>query len=83
MSDLFVSRIKARKAALDLTMPEIADRAGFPQSTIEMYFYEQALPNFVRLVALARALDCSIDYLAVLSNRPERITAKPRFASSA
>ncbi len=73
MSDLFVTRIKARKAALKLTMPQIAERAGVPQPTIEMYFYGQALPTFPRLVRLSRALDCSLDYLGGLSDQPHRI----------
>jgi hypothetical protein len=38
-----------------------------------MYFYGQALPTFPRLVRLSRALDCSLDYLAGLSDQPRRI----------
>lgn len=70
MSDLFVTRIKARKEMLGLTMPEIAKRANAKLPTIEQYFYNQALPNFRQLVGLCIALECSIDYLAGLSDHP-------------
>lgn len=70
MSELFVTRIKARKAALKLTMKQVSERADVPQPTVEMYFYGQALPTFPRLVRLCKALECSLDYLAGMSDEP-------------
>jgi transcriptional regulator with XRE-family HTH domain len=70
MSELFVTRIRARKGALDLTMPQIGERSGIPVSTLETYYQNQCLPNFRKLVALCIALECSIDYLAGLSDHP-------------
>lgn len=70
MSDLFVSRLRARKEALRLTVPQIAERSGIPVSTLESYFQGQSLPNFRRLVGLCGALDCSVDYLAGLADSP-------------
>lgn len=76
MSDLFVTRIKARKSALNLTMKQVSERAGVPQPTVEMYFYGQALPTFPRLVALCRALECSLDYIAGLADEPRPVKAR-------
>jgi transcriptional regulator with XRE-family HTH domain len=70
MSELFVTRIRARKDALGLTMPQIAERSQIPVSTLETYFQNQSLPNFRKLVALCIALECSVDYLAGLSDQP-------------
>lgn len=67
MSEVFAARIKARKSALGLTLPQIAERARIPVSTLETYFQGKCLPNVTRVVALSHALSCSADYLMGLT----------------
>lgn len=66
-----VDRIMDRKQLLGLTSDELATRAGVPVGTINKLLSSQTSdPRISTVRAIARALGCSIDYLAGLTDAP-------------
>jgi len=67
---IFAERVRQRRLALRIGVREMARRLGVAPSLITQYEDGSALPGLPLLVALARALDCSTDYLVGLSDDP-------------
>lgn len=57
------ARIRGRRAELDLTQEELADKAGVNKDTIFRYENETFMPSAESLNALAQALDTTPNYL--------------------
>lgn len=57
-------RLAAAREKLDLTQEELAKRSRVPRNTIQNIEYDKVSPRLENLVALATALDVSLDDLA-------------------
>lgn len=65
-------RIKERRKQLGMSQEELADLVGTNQSQISMYENDRNDPTGEVLIAMAHALDTTIDYLLGLTDNPER-----------
>lgn len=63
-------RLQIRRAQLNITQLELAELSGLSQSQISRYEQEANEPTADALIALARALDVSTDYLLGLMDDP-------------
>lgn len=63
-------RIRERREALGLTQVELARRANIPQTSISHYEVGDREMGSTALLGLARALECSADYLLGLTDDP-------------
>jgi len=59
------ARIKAVRQAKTLSLQDVAQRTGFPESTIAQIESDEILPPLGDLVKLARALEMKMGYLLV------------------
>lgn len=62
-SDLFAARLRGKRAELDMTQQELADRAGVSQGAVFQYEDGGYLPGADKLCALAQALGTTPNYL--------------------
>lgn len=60
---VFARRLKATRKARGLTQKELANRLGLTQSAVTGWEVGKSEPEYKNLLALARLLDVSIDYL--------------------
>lgn len=71
MSNVMINRrIQDRRQKLNLTQLELAELSGLSQSQISRYEQDANEPTADALIALARALDVSTDYLLGLMDDP-------------
>ena len=71
-------RIRGRRLALGWTQQDLARVTGIPYPTLSRIEHaEQSMP-YERVVALADALDVSLDYLVSRSDNPTPPTKRPR-----
>jgi phage repressor protein C with HTH and peptisase S24 domain len=63
----FPERLKSRRQALDLSQKQLADSVNISVKTIQKYEYGD-IPRGRSLVSLARALNCSTDWLLLGSD---------------
>lgn len=61
-------RLKTLILQQDESISSFAQRSGLPQKLVYKYVSGEILPPMPKMIALARALDCSIDFL--LGNEP-------------
>lgn len=68
---VFGHRVRERRQALGLSVRELARRLAVPPSSISQW--EQGLywPQAKTLIALAKVLECSLDWLCGLTGQPE------------
>jgi transcriptional regulator with XRE-family HTH domain len=77
------SRIRAQRAACDMTGRLLAEKVGVPATTITVWERGRVIPGGRSLILLARALGCRVSALlpdddggaATLSARIERLSA--------
>lgn len=60
---IFSARLRGKRAELDITQQELADRAGVSQAAIQSYENDSYAPNADKLCALAEALGTTPGYL--------------------
>ena len=65
-----MSRLRERRKALGMTQVQLAAAAELSQSTISLYELGESDVSGASLVGLARALQCSADYLIGLVDDP-------------
>jgi transcriptional regulator with XRE-family HTH domain len=73
-------RIKARRTALGITQAEVVKRAaaaGGDVLPMEVIHWEKGrrVPRAETIAVLAKALECSADYLLGLTDKPSRCPA--------
>lgn len=66
------TRIRERRVYLVMSQEELADRIGTSQKQISRYERGENDPTGEVLIALARALNTSADWLLGLADQPER-----------
>ena len=59
----FRKRLARAMGRRGLTAAELADRCGFPRSTVSRYLSGQRYPNPCQLIALSRCLQVPTDWL--------------------
>lgn len=62
--EAFVRRVEALRKDRGMNVPKLANLLGEAESTIKNMLYKGTTPNRDRLVALAMALDTTVEYLA-------------------
>lgn len=62
-SDLFATRLRGKRAELDLTQDELAKRAGISQGAVFQYEDGGYAPGAEKICALADALGTTPNYL--------------------
>jgi transcriptional regulator with XRE-family HTH domain len=67
---IFSERLKSLRNHRDFTMVEIALSLGISKQSIHQWETMKTVPSADKLVELADALGCSIDYLVGRSNDP-------------
>lgn len=65
-----MNRIRERRQAISMTQDELASASGIGQTAISRYESDTMEPTGPRLVLLARALGCSVDYLLGVTDDP-------------
>jgi len=65
-------RIKARRKQLELSQEDLARQIGSLQKQISRYETDENIPSAEALIALAYALETSIDYLVGITDDPTR-----------
>ncbi len=68
-----MNRYKARRLELDLRQDEVARATGLHPTQVSHYEAGEREPSVGNLIKLARALNCSADYLLGLSDNPGAI----------
>ena len=61
--DCFAARLRGKRAELDITQQELAERAGVSQAAVFQYEDGGYLPGADKLCALAQALCTTPNYL--------------------
>lgn len=69
---VFMQRLMDRREALGLNKSELARRVGVRHVQIVDYEKGRKTPSVETLIALATVLECSLDWLCGLTDRPER-----------
>lgn len=67
-STLFGERLKQERMRRGFGVRMFADMAGFDVGQLTSYENRGVYPSFHKLVAIARVLECSMDYLAGLED---------------
>lgn len=65
----FGERVKQARTAKHLTARELAKECGLHHAQISGYENRGQKPGYYGLVALAQALECSLDYLCGLTEK--------------
>lgn len=77
-NEVFARRLLLRRESLNITRSELGEKVGFEgvQGNKNIHKYENgiSLPSYDVLVKLAKALDCSTDYLLGVVDEPNRFT---------
>ena len=60
---IIAERIRMKKQERGLTQRELADACEITEVTISRYMHAQRVPDTLALIAIADALDCTVDYL--------------------
>ncbi|MCL6563287.1 MAG: helix-turn-helix domain-containing protein [Firmicutes bacterium] len=68
LEKVFAARLAEARKAQGLTKRALAARVGLSERAIGRFEQGHMLPSAENLVALAQALDCSVDWLLGLSN---------------
>lgn len=63
MESKFATRLKSLMRDEECNLQELSVRTGISAGTLKMYENDRSEPRLTYLVALANALDVSIDYL--------------------
>jgi transcriptional regulator with XRE-family HTH domain len=74
---LFGERLAQRRKQLGLSQRELAKRVGIRGPSLAEYETDDTWPSVPTLIALAEALDTSVDYLLGLSDHPKPCDAEP------
>lgn len=74
MHTLFPELLRARRAALGLTWPALAERCGVHEQTIKGWAGGGFLPARSRLADVAVGLGCSLTEVVMATNAPEGVT---------
>jgi len=76
---LFGERLAQRRKQLGLSQRELAKRIGIRGPSLAEYETDETWPSVPTLIALAQALDCSLDWLCGLTENlmPLNNSAKP------
>lgn len=73
---IFGQRLKDRRKNCGLLQKELAEMVGISNRNISSYESDDREPDYYILVKIAKALDCSTDYLLGIVNEPNRFTGK-------
>lgn len=57
------SKLKTVMAEKNLTISEVSEKAGLSIDTVKKILYKHCDPRMSTVIAIAEALDCSVDYL--------------------
>lgn len=76
IKEVFIKRLKELRTNRRLTQKELADKIGMTNKNISAYESGYRQPEYETLVKLARALDCSIDYLLGNVDMPNLFTGE-------
>ena len=68
-------RMKERLSALNMTQRELAEKTGRTEATISRWTNGDRIPIATEYIPLAKALECTCDYLLGLSDDP-KMTSK-------
>lgn len=66
----FGDRVKQARIAKRMSVVELSAECGIASSRISGYENRGSKPTFYGLLALAQALDCSLDFLCGLKENP-------------
>lgn len=69
-----MQRMKELRKSAGLTMRELGQKVGVTESTVSLYESGKREPSQTVLKALADALDCSVDYLLGVDEKPVDMT---------
>ena len=69
---LLEQRLKAARKAKKFTQDDLAKRIKTTKATISNYENGYSTPSNEMLIALAKALECSVDYLLGIEHLPEK-----------
>ena len=67
-------RIRARRQEKGWSSRQLATHIGIRPQSLHAIEHGKAWPSVPTLIALAEALDCAVDWLCGLTERPERCT---------
>lgn len=77
-NNLFAKRLIKRRTEKDITRTQLGEMIGFEgvSGNKNIYKYENGIrePEYDTLVKIAKALDCSTDYLLGVVDEPNRFT---------
>lgn len=69
---IFFERLKTSRTKKGLTQKEFASMIGISERSYQNYELGTREPNFEKLIAIAKYLDVSTDYLLGLTENPQR-----------
>lgn len=68
----FSDRLRSTRAMRNLTQRQVANLSNMAERVYQRYELKECEPTLHQLIALAAALDVSLDYLAGLTDDPTR-----------
>lgn len=74
MHTAFPELLRARKAALDLSWPALAERCGVHEQAVKGWAAGEYLPARSRLADVARGLECSLTDVVLATSAPDGVT---------
>lgn len=72
----FGNRLKLRRTNCGLLQKELAEKVGITNRNISSYEKNDREPAYDTLIKIAKALDCSTDYLLGISDEPNYCTTR-------